>query len=490
MTIGTYSETQRPAIHFTPPAGWLNDPNGLIYADGKWHLFYQHHPHSNVWGPMHWGHAVSTDLLTWEHLPVALEPDELGNIFSGTVVVDHEGVAGYGSGTMLAFFTYDGDAGQRQGLAYSHDGGRSWHKHVANPILDEPEVGPDFRDPKVLWYEPPVGAGWWVMLVAAGPSLRFYRSDDLLSWSFVSSFDAATTDDLGVVETPDLFELPVDGGPQRRWVLSVGHLTGGPAGGSGARYLLGSFDGTRFSPDGVPSDVRWTDHGADFYAAQSWTDAQDDRRVWIGWMNNWAYANTVPATGWRGMMSTPRELELRTGHDGIQLHQRPVRELTARRRQLVRLDHPSPQQAADALAGIRAHCLDVELILDVEPGATALVGVVLDAGPDSLTTIALDPGSSELLVDRGQTEATFRHDSPRVHRAPLTLTDQRLTLRLVVDSHSIEVFADDGRLVISELVFLDGDRHAVSLTGVPAAGNVVRLSVFDVPHQRDAATDR
>jgi fructan beta-fructosidase len=237
---------QRPAFHFTPPSGWLNDPNGLIHLDGVWHLFYQHHPYSTSWGPMHWGHAVSADLTTWEHLPVALEPDGRGAIFSGTIVVDREGSAGYGPGTLLAFYTIHLDVDRGQALAYSHDAGRTWTKHPANPVLVEPDVGRDLRDPKVLRYTAADGRRWWVMVLAAGHVLRFYRSEDLLRWTHVSTFGEGQDPSLGVFETPDLFELPVDGGPDRRWVLSVGHVRGGPAGGSGSRYMVGSFDGEIF----------------------------------------------------------------------------------------------------------------------------------------------------------------------------------------------------------------------------------------------------
>ena len=297
----------RPIAHFTPPEAWLNDPNGLVHLDGEYHLFYQHHPDADVWGPMHWGHAVSRDLLRWEHLPVALAPDEHGAIFSGSAVVDSDGVAGLGRGALLAFFTHHRDGCQRQSLAYSTDAGRSWTKYAGNPVLVDETIGSDFRDPRVLRYEGPTGSHW-VMLVAAGNHVRFYGSDDLLSWRFLSTLGADEGGGLGVFETPDLFPVPVAGTERSRWVLSVGHLDGGPCGGSGMRYLVGDFDGTRFAPDEPAGRIRWADHGADFYAAQTWSHEPDDRPIWVGWVNNWAYADRIPSTGWRGMLSLPREL--------------------------------------------------------------------------------------------------------------------------------------------------------------------------------------
>jgi fructan beta-fructosidase len=217
----------RPRLHFAPPGGWLNDPNGLVYLDGEYHLFYQHHPHSLVWGPMHWGHAVSRDLVRWEQLPIALAPDELGMIFSGSAVVDHENSAGFGAGALVAIFTHHMPGREAQSLAFSTDRGRSWTKYAGNPVLAPADAPRDFRDPRVLWYEGP-GGGHWVMALAVEREIWFYTSPDLRAWTKASAFGAGRDVAGGVLECPELVTLPVDGGPERRWALIVSVQKGAP----------------------------------------------------------------------------------------------------------------------------------------------------------------------------------------------------------------------------------------------------------------------
>jgi fructan beta-fructosidase len=477
----TIPQSDRPRYHLTPPSGWLNDPNGLVHVDGEWHLFYQHHPGSTVWGPMHWGHAVSRDLVVWEHLPIALEPDELGTVFSGSVVVDRDGTAGYGRDVLLAFYTHHREVNRGQGLAYSRDAGRTWAKHPANPLLLRPDTGPDFRDPKVFRYTAPDGDAWWVMVLSGGGVVRLYRSRDLLRWTPASSFGAGQPATVGVFETPDLFELPVDGGPDRRWVLTVGHLTGGPQGGSGTRYLLGSFDGKRFVADGPATELRWADHGADFYAAQSWTDAPDGRRVWLGWMNNWAYANVVPATTWRGMMSTPRELRLvRETAGRVALAQLPVRELDSHVRPTVALDHPTLDAADAALAEVDATSLDLALDVALDPSSRGCLELSLRGDHrESGTTLRYDGRREVLEVDRRGVGPAADAGVLDVQRAALPFpADGRLRLRVLLDQCSIEVFADDGRLTVSDLIFPATDVASVRI--VDLDGAVVRVTAGEV----------
>ena len=444
----------RPVCHFTPPAGWMNDPNGLVHHAGEWHLCYQHHPDSLVWGPMHWGHAVSRDLLTWEHLPIALAPDEHGTIFSGSAVVDHDGVAGYGPGVMLAFFTYHRERDRGQGLAVSLDRGRTWTKHTDNPILLPPDDEMDFRDPKVLRYQDPAGPAWWVLLLAAGRVLRCYRSEDLRHWAPTGTFADPAGDGLGVLETPELFELPIDDGGERAWVLSFGQTTGGPQGGSGYRYLVGGFDGQRFTPSDGGTEVRWADHGADFYAAQSWTDSPDGRRIWVGWMNNWAYAETTPATTWRGAMSIPRELGLTRAGDGrLRLTQRPVRELTRAHEPLVELHEPDLATAQQQLAGVGARSLDVTLAVDFASESEGTLDLAVHHGPGGATRVGYDPVSGQVVVDRSRSSGGLDPAAPSHHRSPPLARRAAVELRVLVDTTSIEVFADGGAVVLSVLAF-------------------------------------
>ena len=269
------NEPFRPQFHFTPIANWLNDPNGLVYYAGEYHMFYQYHPESTLWGPMHWGHAVSTDLVNWTHLPIALYPDDHGMIFSGSAVIDWHDTAGFGAEAMVAIFTYHaGEQGQKQGLAYSTDKGRTWTKYADNPIIDFRSDRKDFRDPKVFWYENDDGSGHWVMVISGYFQLLIYTSPDLIAWTEASRFeDGFDCFDNGW-ETPDLFQLPVDGGADHRWLFVAGGESDAPAGGTGVQYIIGQFDGRTFTVDNLENPIQWADFGADFYAAQSWSAAR------------------------------------------------------------------------------------------------------------------------------------------------------------------------------------------------------------------------
>ncbi len=333
----------------------MNDPNGLVHVDGVFHLCYQHHPADLLWGPMHWGHATSRDLVTWEHQPIALVPDHLGTAFSGSAVVDRDGVAGFGEGALVAFYTHFlEDVPQSQGVAFSVDGGTTWRPYDGNPVLSAPEGLVDFRDPKVLRLRD----GHWVMVVAAGDEVALFRSTDLLKWEPCSTFGRGHGAHGGTWETPDLFEVRVEGTDETRWVLVVSVLGGGPAGGTGTQYFLGDFDGVRFTSDDPPATVRWVDHGADFYAPQSWSDAPDGRRIWVAWMSNWDYARTTPASTWRGAMTLPRDVFLHRADGRVVLAQQPVRELDAHSRAVTEehdllLRPGAPWQPERAPVGLR-----------------------------------------------------------------------------------------------------------------------------------------
>lgn len=280
---------------------------------------------------MHRGRATSRDLVHWEHHPIALRPDHLGAVFSGSAVVDTEDAAGFGAGALVAFYTHFlEDVEQTQGLAVSTDRGGTWTPYPGNPVLRGPAGLVDFRDPKVLRYGGPGPDGHWVMVLVGGDEVLLHRSEDLLRWTECGRFGRGYGAHEGVWETPDLFELEVEGTGERHWVLVVSVIGGAPAGGSGTQYFTGSFDGATFTCDGPPEEVRWVDHGADFYAPQSWYGAPAGRRTWIGWMSNWAYARAVPASTWRGAMTLPRDLALRPGPDGRPvLVQRPAPEVEA-----------------------------------------------------------------------------------------------------------------------------------------------------------------
>jgi len=441
-------ELWRPQLHFSPQQGWMNDPVGLVHFQDEWHLFFQHDPDSEVWGAMHWGHAVSADLVHWEELPIALLPDEHGAAFSGSAVVDADDSSGLcgGEPCLVALFTRDGDQ-QTQHLAWSTDAGRSWQ------LLDEPVIGnpglADFRDPKVLRWQDA-----WRMVLAAGDRILVYGSTDLRSWSALGDFDPGLG---GTLECPDLFELPVAGTGETRWVLQLDVLTGGPQGGSGGGWFVGSFDGEAFVPE--HDEPRWLDHGADLYASQTWSDAPDGRRLLLGWMSNWRYALLTPTSPWRGAQSLPRQLSLGEDGDRVVLVQRPVPELEVLRTGAVRSAIDLELTYDLPFGEVTGRALEIEL--ELEPGEAGAVGIRVLHGETGTTEIGWD---GQLYLDRSASGTIDFHDAfPARHDAPVTLRDGRLDLRVFVDHSSVEVFADGGRVVLTDRVFPGFDDAGLAL---------------------------
>jgi len=454
-----YSEAFRPQFHFTPERHWMNDPNGLVYYQGEYHLFYQHHPHSSVWGPMHWGHAISRDLIRWEHRPIALLPDEHGFIFSGCCVVDEGDSSGFfgGSSGLVALFTHasdDPDTGrpvQRQSLAYSRDKGRTWEKYAGNPVLEAAEC-PDFRDPKVFWH---ADSGGWVMLLVAGDHIRFYRSADLKEWAFASEFGRGEGSHDGVWECPDLFELPVEGEEGSRWVMivSIGDNPSCPEG-SRTQYFVGSFDGVTFVNDSPAERVLWLDHGRDNYAGVTWSDVarEDGRRLFIGWMSNWKYANITPTEGWRSAMTLPRTLSLRAGADGPELVQLPVREAESLREVTESASGTTlaPGEALRMAAG--SGLLEIEA--RIETGSADEITISFLSGETCETRVGYESEREWLYIDRTASGVTgFHEDFACRHGVTARSGRGLLKLRLWLDRSSVEVFADGGAAVLTDQIF-------------------------------------
>ncbi|MDX2283927.1 MAG: glycoside hydrolase family 32 protein [Bacteroidia bacterium] len=456
-------EPHRPRFHFTPDSMWMNDPNGLVYFDGEYHLFYQHYPDSTVWGPMHWGHAVSRDLLRWEHLPIALYPDSLGYIFSGSAVADSANTSGFGAAgqiPLVAIFTHHDPAGERAGrddfqyqsLAYSLDRGRSWTKYRGNPVLPNPGIR-DFRDPKVIWHAP---SRRWVMVLAAKDRIHFYTSPNLREWTFASEFGAGEGAHGGVWECPDLFELPVDGGPETQWVLLVSINPGGPNGGSATQYFAGTFDGTRFIPgEGFGGQqAHWMDAGRDNYAGVTWSGIPqaDGRRILIGWMSNWDYAQTVPTRRWRSAMTLPRSLHLRRTPGGLRLASWPVEEAARLRGPAVRTALPAladrhPLPASGALR-------ELELALSWPGPAPAAAGVVLENDRGESLRIGYQPAEQQYVIDRGQApRQAFSPKFAGIQTAPRIAAGDTVRMRLIFDAASAELFADGGLTVMTSIFF-------------------------------------
>ena len=440
--------TPHPLYHFTPPENFMNDPNGLVFFDGEYHLFYQHNPFGDVWGHMSWGHAVSHDLIRWEHLPVALNEEDGVMIFSGSAVVDWQNTSGFGNDNhppLIAIYTGHSEAEQNQNIAYSIDRGRAWVKYDSNPVLS---IGArDFRDPKVFWYEP---TQQWIMVTVLSDQykVRFDGSPDLKHWTHLSDFGPSGAVD-GIWECPDLFPLAVEGQPERnKWVLKVDALKG-----TGAQYFIGEFNGTRFINDASENQILRVDHGSDFYAAQSWSDVPNGRRLWIAWLNNWHYANVIPTSPWRGLFSIPRELSLRRYPEGLRLIQKPIEELNTLRQSLYHAMEADTDIVNSQLAKLEIETA-AEIQVEVTLGKASGFGIKICMDDAEETVIGYDAQLQEVFLDRRRSgNSAFSAEFADVHRAPLALEQGKINLNIFVDSCSVEVFANHGLVVITDLIF-------------------------------------
>lgn len=469
-----YAEPDRPQFHFTAPENWLNDPNGLVYAFGQYHLFYQHNPYGNRWGHMSWGHAVSDDLLHWETLPLALREEEGTMIFSGSAVYDEENRSGFapasdtqGQGPLVAIYTAHQTGPpvkQSQAIAYSNDEGGTWTKYAGNPVIDRDSSA--FRDPKVFWY---ARDEKWVLLVALSSErkLLFFESTDLKAWELMSEFTSPKLDGRGIWECPELVELPLDGDPhQTRWVLqlSIGHSI---SGGTGGVYLVGDFDGRRFVDAAPEADPLWVDYGRDFYALQAFNNIPEDdgRRIWLGWLNNWSYANDIPTGIWRGAMSVPRELRLVSTQAGPRLLQQPVREFESLRGRPIELQNQTISENRDPLQEVDFNGRVYEIVAEFELDTARRFGFELLKGNGERTRVGYDLRLDELFVTRrfsGQTD--FTDDFGDHQWAPLPPgEDDTIKMRILVDRSIVEVFGGQGEVVITDRVFPSTDSDALTL---------------------------
>ncbi|HEV2381904.1 MAG TPA: glycoside hydrolase family 32 protein [Terriglobia bacterium] len=484
----SYDESFRPQFHFTPAKNWMNDPNGLVFYKGEYHLFYQHNPFGNLWGHMSWGHAVSPDLVHWRHLPVAIPERNGVMIFSGSAVVDWQNSSGFCKSSdprdpscLVAIYTGATAGRQNQNLAYSNDRGRTWTGYAHNPVVDLQRA--DFRDPKVFWYKP---AQRWVMVAALPPQhkVRFFGSLDLRHWTALSDFGPAGAVG-GVWECPDLFELPLEGQPgETRWVLSVNLNPGGVAGGSGDQYFVGRFDGVRFENENPPDTILWADYGKDFYASTSFSDVPpaDGRRIWMGWLDNWEYAAALPTNPWRGAMTIPRRLTLRRFGAGIRLVQQPVAELRALRGRHLAVVNQSAADANQALqaGGVKGQALEIQA--EIKPGGATDFGFRVRKGASEETVVGVDLGKSQLFVDRtGSGGAGLPAGFGGRQTCPLeTSGGQPVRLHIFVDRSSVEVFANDGQGVISDLIFPSAASQEIEFYSRGGQAQVLRLDTWNL----------
>lgn len=443
----TEEERYRPVIHFTPPKAWMNDPNGMVFHKGVYHLFYQHNPDSAVWGPMHWGHATSTNLIEWNHKPIALFPDSAGTIFSGSVVVDSNNTAGFarpGETALVAIFTYHNTEAeqsgrldfQTQGIAYSVDDGKNWIKYEQNPVIKNPGIK-DFRDPKVIWYAPQQK---WIMSLAAQNKILFYSSSDLKHWNAESSFGENQGAHGGVWECPDLFPLQLEN--KTVWVLIVNLNPGAPNKGSGTQYFLGHFDGHSFSS--FTNETLWLDYGPDNYAGVTWSNT-GDQKILIGWMSNWMYANLVPTQIWRSAMTIPRALKLVKQGEVLRLASLPVSVFTA---------SGTIQSDKKSIHTVVREPLKVPALISFEADAQHDFSVVYGNEQQEKMVIGYDHVKAVFYIDRrasGQT--AFHPEFAAIHTAPRYAKEPWIKIDLVLDKTSVELFADNGLTSMTSIFF-------------------------------------
>lgn len=449
---GLYNELYRPQLHFSPKAHWMNDPNGMVYYKGVYHLFFQYYPDGMTWGPMHWGHATSPDMLHWKEQPIALYPDSLGYIFSGSAVVDAKNTSGFGKkgqAPMVAIYTSHDPVGEKartnkyenQSIAYSLDNGANWTKYAGNPVLRNPGIA-DFRDPKVMWYE---AGKKWIMTLATQDRITFYSSPNLKEWTRESEFGAKAGAHGGVWECPDLFPLTHDG--KQYWILIVNINPGGPNGGSATQYFTGQFDGQTFTPN--HTDIKWLDYGPDEYAGITWSNT-GKRKVFLGWMSNWAYAGEVPTDPWRSAMTIPRELGLANVNGQLLITSSPIRELKKQRPTLLTItkDRATTSQGYDTTRN------DQPYMFTMTADSIRDCSVELSNKEGERVIVGYDASANQYYIDRTRSGKTdFNKGFAGRHVAPRFATNNKLRLTLVVDRASVELFADDGLTVMTSIFF-------------------------------------
>jgi len=479
-----YDQPWRPQYHFTPPQNFMNDANGTVFYKGEYHLFYQYNPEGDVWGHMSWGHAVSSDLVHWQNLPVALhEVPGQYMVYSGSAVVDWNNSSGLcqnpdpqDHSCLVAIYTGAYKDRQKQHIAFSNDRGRTWANYPGNPVADLD--APDFRDPNVFWYAP---QHKWVMVavLADERTLVVLDSPDLKHWSKRSTFGPAG-DTTGQWECPDLIELPVEGTSEKKWVLIVNRNPGAPAGGTGVRYLIGKFDGASFTSEVPDAPALWADWGKDFYATNTWNNVpeSDGRHLWIGWFSNWKYANAEPTVLWRGAQSIPRTLLLRRYADGLRMVQRPVRELESLRREKVRIVNAGVAEANRKLrdAGTKGEVYEVEA--ELESGQADEIGFRLRKGKEVETLIGLDAAHHEVFVDRTSSgEVSFSNDFPGRFSAKVE-QNTAIKLHVFVDRSSVEVFVNDGERVLSDRIYPPPGSDGIEVFAYGNGASVVSLTIW------------
>lgn len=455
-----FKEAYRPQFHFTPKEMWMNDPNGLVYNNGIYHLFYQFYPADIVWGPMHWGHATSKDLVYWEHKPIALYPDENGYIFSGSAVLDKNNTSGLGTSDnppLVAIFTYHNknkeEEGlndfQTQGIAFSLDNGESWTKYQNNPVIGNEGIR-DFRDPKVFWHEPTQN---WIMVLVAGDHAKIYSSTDLISWVYLSEFGKEAGAHGGVWECPDLFQLKVSDSGEEKWILIISVNPGAPNGGSGTQYFIGEFDGTSFKS--TQKEAKWLDWGTDNYAGITYNHEPNGQRIFIGWMSNWDYARDTPTKEWRSAMTVPRKLSLIKSGNSYELTNYPLEDLGTIFESVIKTDLKIAAGEFESIASDTYNQSEIRFTT-----ADRKFEFSFNNSLDEELILTIDGDQELFLLDRINSGKTaFKEEfAQSIHKMPITnLPDGEIEVRILMDWSSIEVFINTGQYVMTSQVFPNED---------------------------------
>lgn len=473
------TEKYRPAFHHTPLYGWMNDPNGMFYKDGVWHLYYQWNPYGSKWQNMTWGHSTSPDLVNWTHHPAAIEPDGLGTIFSGSSVVDRNNTSGFGKDAVIALYT-SADASQIQSMAHSSDNGMTFTKFAGNPVIT---LDSEARDPNMFWHQE---SGQWVLTLAHAldHEMLIFTSPDLRNWTLQSAFGKGLGCQDGVWECPDLFQLPVDGTDKKKWVLLCNINPGGPFGGSATQYFIGDFDGKTFKADTLADGTvptKWLDYGKDHYATVSFSDAPDNRRTVIGWMSNWQYAAEVPTMQYRSANTLPREIGLFRASDGeIYTSCTPSPEIGALRGNAsVKKRSFTAGKKSRTFALPEANGGICEITLEITPKKGVPVNLTLANEAGNKVEMVYNPAESTFSFDRYQSGQTdFSQDFPAITTAPAFTDGGNLRLRIFIDRSSIEVFEQNGRFAMTNLVFPESPYTTLSVNAPAGNARIENLAIY------------
>ena len=472
----TNKEKYRPVYHHTPAYGWMNDPNGMFYKDGVWHLYFQHNPYGSVWGNLAWGHSTSTDLVHWQYEGDPVMADALGLIFSGSSVVDKDNTAGFGAGTIVSFYTSAksspwGDV-QMQSMAYSTDGGKTFTKYDGNPVITS--TARDFRDPKVFWYAP---GKHWVMMLAVGQEMQIWSSADLKDWKYESSFGAKQGAHGGVWECPDLVELPVEGTKEKRWVLICNINPGGPFGGSATQYFVGTFDGKKFTNQ-FPTKTKWMDYGKDHYATVTFSNAPDGRCVALGWMSNWQYAAVVPTKQYRSANTIARDLTLYRQGGDLLLKSAPSKEIEKARSTKKSVPQFNVSDSYEIASLLDGNDGAYEIEMEIKNNGAEKIAFTLQNAKGENVMMYYDTATRQFVMDRSNSgETSFSPDFPAMTVAPSADVDD-IRLRLFVDRSSIEAFGDGGKFVMTNIVFPAEPYNKMTFESVRGSFTVKKMNVY------------